>query len=83
MPEQPPLLLPTRRQRPLELLQHERLIGPAPQNHLHDVGREQGQPKDPAHVALRDVLGVADLADLSRDAEDPAALRPTPTQARR
>jgi hypothetical protein len=38
--EQAPLLLPARRQRSLQLLQHERLIGPAHQDRLDDVGRQ-------------------------------------------
>jgi Transposase, Mutator family len=44
------------------------LIRAPREDRLHDIGRKQGQPQDPAHVALRDVLGVADLADRGMDA---------------
>jgi hypothetical protein len=64
----PPLLLATRRQRPLQLVQNHALIRPSRKNRLDDVGRQQRQPQDPAHVALRDFLGVADLADRGADA---------------
>jgi hypothetical protein len=36
---------------------------PAREDRFHDVGRQQRQPEDAAHIALRDVLGIADLAD--------------------
>jgi hypothetical protein len=58
-PEPSPLLLPTRRQRPLQLLQHDALICAARENRFDEVGRQQRQPKDPADVAPRDVLGIA------------------------
>ena len=45
-----PLLLPARRQRPLQPLQHQRLIRPPREDRLHDVGRQQRQPQDPASV---------------------------------
>ena len=35
---------------------------------LDDVLRQEREPQDPAGVALRDVLGVADLADRGVDA---------------
>jgi hypothetical protein len=58
-----PLLIPICRQRPLQLLQHQRLVCLPREDRLHEVRRQQRQPQDPAHVALRDVLGIADLAD--------------------
>jgi hypothetical protein len=63
-----PLLLPICRQRPLELLQHWRLIRPPFKNRFDDVRRQQRQPQDPADRALVDSLGVADLADGGVDA---------------
>jgi hypothetical protein len=56
------LLGPIRRQRTLQPLQHEQLIRPPREDCLHDVRRKQRQPQDPAHLTLRDVLGVADLS---------------------
>jgi hypothetical protein len=44
------LLFPVRRQRPLQLLQHEPLIPSPFKNHLDDVGCQQRQPQDPASV---------------------------------
>ena len=51
--EQSTLLLSSRRQRPLQLLQHHALIRPPRENRL-DIRRQQRQPQDPAHVALRE-----------------------------
>jgi hypothetical protein len=62
------LLSPARRQRPLQPLQQQRLICSALQNRLENVGCQQGQSQDPAHVALGDVLCGADLADRAVDA---------------
>jgi hypothetical protein len=44
------LFHPTQRERPLQLLQHERLICAPRDDRLHDFGREQRQPQDPASV---------------------------------
>jgi hypothetical protein len=68
VPEQLLLLLPARWQRLFQLLQHQRLIGTARQDRLDDVRSQQREPQDPADVALRDVLGVSDLADRGVDA---------------
>src|ERR671919_693267 len=57
------LFLPARRQRPLQLLQHERLIRPPFRDHLDDVWRQQSQPQNPAYVALGDALRLPDIAD--------------------
>jgi hypothetical protein len=61
------LLRPARRQRSFQLLQHQRLIRPRSENRLEDIRRQQRQLQDPAQLALRDVLGVADLADRGVD----------------
>jgi hypothetical protein len=63
-------------QRPLQPLQHQRLIRPPREDRVDDVRRKQRQPQDPAHVALRDVLGVADLTDGCVDALIKHALPP-------
>jgi hypothetical protein len=55
--ERQTLLLPGHRQPPLELLQHERLIRRLFENSLDDVRRQQGQPQDPADIALVDRFG--------------------------
>jgi len=47
------LLIPRCRQRLLQPLEHERLIGPPREDRLNEVRREQRQPQDPAHVALQ------------------------------
>jgi hypothetical protein len=66
-----PLLLPPRQQRPLELLQHHSLMRPACEDSLDNIGCQQGEPKDPADVALRDILGVPYLTD--RGAHTPSS----------
>ena len=63
-----PLFLPARRQRPFQLFQHERLVRAPFKKHLDNVWRQQSQPQDPADVALRDVLSVANVADGGVDA---------------
>jgi hypothetical protein len=40
-----------------------RLVRPSRKDRLNDARRQQRQAEDPADVALRDVLGIADLAD--------------------
>jgi Xaa-Pro dipeptidase len=54
------LLLPVCRQRPLQLLQNDALIRPPRKDCVDDVRGQQRQPQDPADLALRDVLVVAD-----------------------
>ena len=49
---QTPLLVPARRQRPLQPLQHQGLVSHSPEDCLSDVRGKQRQPEDPAHVAL-------------------------------
>ena len=44
--EQPPLLLPARRQRSLQSFQHQRRISPSGQDRLDDVRRQQREPQD-------------------------------------
>ena len=48
-------------------LQHHSLIRPATGSPPR-VRCKQGQPQNPAHVALRDLLGLGDLGDLGVDA---------------
>jgi hypothetical protein len=62
------LLLPSRWQRTLQLLQHHPLIRPPRKDRLNNVRRQQRQPQEPAHVTLGDVLGIADLAHRRIDA---------------
>jgi hypothetical protein len=57
------LLFPARRKWSLQLLQDQALIRAAREDRLDDIGRQQGQSEDPANVAFRDVLGIADIAD--------------------
>jgi hypothetical protein len=59
----PPLLFPARWQRPLQAFQHQPGIRSPREDRLEEVRRQHRQTQDPADVALRDVLGVADLAD--------------------
>ena len=47
-----PLLLPARRRRPLQLLQHYALTHAAGEDLLHDVGRKQREPQDSADILL-------------------------------
>jgi hypothetical protein len=56
-------LRPTRRQSPLHLLQHHALIRPSPTLASIGFGASKANQRDPAHVALRDVSGDADLAE--------------------
>jgi hypothetical protein len=71
------LLFPARRKWSLQLLQDQALIRAAREDLLDDVGRQHCQSQDPANVALRDILGVADLADGGVDALVQQSL-PTP-----
>lgn len=61
--EEGALLLPTCRQRPLQPLQHQRLVRPSPEDRLNDVRRQQRQAESPAErghqrVARRLPLGL-------------------------
>ena len=49
-PEHPPLLLPARWQRLLQLLQHQPLIRSSPEDRLNDIRRQQREPQDPASI---------------------------------
>jgi hypothetical protein len=62
------LFCPVSRQRPLQPFEHQRLLRCPREDRLDDVGRQQRQPENTTHVALRDVFGVADLADCGLDA---------------
>jgi len=46
--DQATLLLPARRQRPLQPLQHERLIRLSSEDRFGDLGRQQREAQDPA-----------------------------------
>jgi hypothetical protein len=61
--ERQTLLLPARRQRPLQLLQHQRLVRTSREDLIDDVERQQRQPQDPADIALRDVRHVGQAAN--------------------
>ena len=64
-PERPALLHPARRQRPLQQLQHQRLIGAPRKDLVGDVGRKQREPQNSASVVAQDVLTLGELSHRS------------------
>jgi hypothetical protein len=65
----------------LQTLQHHLLVRPPAQDRFHDVRRQHRQPRDPADVALADLLRLGDLGDraVGTGIEEPTSA-PSPGQ---
>ena len=61
MTDQLPLLIPARRQPPFQFLKHQRLPRPPLKNRFDNIGCQERQPQDAAHIRFPDPLRFRDL----------------------